>query len=234
MRAFLAISILIVSLPSIAHRALAISNGWGVLPTDSVKSVTVSIYSYDDDCTGVKIAPRFILTARHCRINDTTRVIFPGGTRYKIIGQFEPSRKSESEKSEHDLTILKIEEAVRGPVAGLADDRSTPQDGAIAWIAGYGGQKPSQRNNPLRKIQVKMVDRSYSLSAVVVRTTKRGSAACDGDSGGPGYTERDNQIVVWGIDSAPVDGDSTCSNLEVFAKVAAEHDWIKKTISDEQ
>jgi secreted trypsin-like serine protease len=203
------------------------------LPTDSVKSVTVSIYSYDDDCTGVKVAPRFILTARHCRINDTTRVIFPGDTRYKITGYFEPSRKPESAKNERDLAILKIEAAVPGPVAGLADDRSTPEDGTTAWMAGYGGQKPSRRNDSLRKIQVKMVDRSYSLSAVMVQTTER-SAVCDGDSGGPGYTERDNQIVVWGIDSAPLDGNSTCSKLEVFAKVASEHDWIKRTISDEQ
>jgi Trypsin len=233
MRAFLAISLLIVSLLSIAHTALAISNGRVVSPTDSVKSVTVSIYSYDDDCTGVKVAPRFILTARHCRINDTTRVILPGGIRYKITGYFEPSRKPESAKNEHDLAILKIEAAVPGLVAELADERSTPEDGTIAWMAGYGGQKPSRRNDPLRKIQVRMVDGSYSPSAVKVQTMKR-CTACDGDSGGPGYTEQNKQIVVWGVDSAPADGDSKCSNVEVFAKVATEHEWIKKTISDER
>ena len=100
-------------------------------------------------------------------------------------------------------------------------------------MAGYGGQKPSSRNDPLRKVKVIMTNRGYSPSAVMVQTTERG-AACDGDSGGPGYTERDNQIVVWGIDSAPLNGNSRCSSLEVFAKVASEHDWIKKTISNEQ
>jgi Trypsin len=184
MRAVLAMSLSMVCLFSNAHAALAIADGQTVLPTDSVNSVTVSIYSHDDDCTGVKVAPRFVLTARHCRINDTTRVIFPGGIRYKITSYFEPSRKPQSAKNEHDLAILKIDAAVPGPVAGLADDRTTPEDGTTAWMAGYGAQKPSRRNDPLRKIKVKMVDRSYSLSAVMVQTTKRG-AACDGDSGGP-------------------------------------------------
>ena len=233
MKALSALVLSITGLFGIAQAALAISNGQIVSPNDSVKSVTVSIYSYDDDCTGVKVAPLFILTARHCRINDTTRIIFSDGTRYKITSYFEPSRKPETVKNEHDLAILKIEAAVPGPVAGFADDGATPEDGTVAWMAGYGGQKPSSRNDPLRKVKVIMTNRGYSPSAVMVQTTERG-AACDGDSGGPGYTERDNQIVVWGIDSAPLNGNSRCSSLEVFAKVASEHDWIKKTISNEQ
>lgn len=222
----------IIGLISIAQAALAISNGQIVSPSDSVKSVVVSIYSYDDDCTGVKVAPRFILTARHCRINETTRIIFPDGTPYKITGYFEPSRKPGTVKNEHDLAIMKIEADVPGPVAGFADDADTPADGTVAWMAGYGGQKPNSRN-ALRKVKVIMTDRRYSPSAVMVHTTERG-VACDGDSGGPGYTERDNHIVVWGIDSAPLKGNSRCASLEVFAKVASEHDWIKKIISREQ
>ncbi len=232
MRTLLVMSLSTIGLIGIAQAALAISNGQTISPTDPVKAVTVSIYSDDDDCTGVKVASRFILTARHCPIDDTTRVIFSGGTKYKITGYFKPSRQAESAKNEHDLAILKLEAVVPGPVAGLADDDTTPEDGAVAWMAGYGGQKLSGRNDPLRKIRVKMIDRGYSPSAVSVQATERG-AACDGDSGGPGYTERDNQIIVWGIDSAPLDGHSRCSSLEVFAKAASEHDWIKKTISHE-
>ena len=57
MKALSAIILSIIGLFGIAQAALAISNGQIVSPNDSVKSVTVSIYSYDDDCTGVKVAP---------------------------------------------------------------------------------------------------------------------------------------------------------------------------------
>ena len=119
-----------------------------------------------------------------------------------------------------------------GAVAMIADESTTPQNGTMGWMAGYGGQEVSGRNDPLRKLAVKMSDRSYSPSAVAVRTTASGTV-CDGDSGGPGYTEQDGQIIVWGIDSGPLDGRSICSSLEVFAKVASEHDWIKKIISNQ-
>lgn len=117
-----------------------------------------------------------------------------------------------------------------GPIAELADESTTPKNGERGWLAGYGGRKLSSNNDPLRKLEVRMTDRDYSPSAVTVQTIA-GGAACDGDSGGPGYTERDNRILVWGIDSAPLDGDATCSSREVLAKVAAERDWIKKILS---
>lgn len=180
--------------------------------------------------TGVKVASRFILTARHCPIDDMTSVFFPDGARYKISGYFEPSRQAESRKNEHDLAILQLEAAVPGPVAAIADDGTIPENGAMGWMAGYGHRPVSGRNDPLLKLAVKMTDRHYSPSAVAVEAAAPGTV-CDGDSGGPAYTERDNQIIVWGIDSAPFDGRSNCSSLEVFAKVASEYDWIKKTIS---
>lgn len=233
MRALLATSLSIIGLFGMAQAGRAISYGQTVSPADPIKSVTVSIYSYDGECTGVKVASRFILTARHCPVDDMTIVVFPDRARYKVSGYFEPSQKPESVKNEHDLAILKLEAAVPGPVATIADDGRTPENGAMGWMAGYGGRMVSGRNDPLRKLAVKMTDRHYSPSALAVEAAAPGTV-CDGDSGGPGYTEQNNQIIVWGIDSAPFDGRSNCSSLEVFAKVASEHDWIKRTISDGQ
>jgi Trypsin len=232
MRPLLAGIIFIVAVLSVAQGALAVSSGQRVASADPIKSVTVSIYSYDDDCTGVRIAPQLILTARHCQIDGTTRVIFSTTRRYQITGHFVPRTKPVTDMDEHDLAILRIETNVPGPVAIIADESATPQNGTMLWMAGYGGQKVSARTDPLRKLAVKMTDRNYSPSAVAVRTTAPG-AVCDGDSGGPGYTEQDGRIIVWGIDSGPLDGRSICSSLEVFAKVAAEHDWINKIISDQ-
>ncbi len=66
---------------------------------------------------------------------------------------------------------------------------------------------------------------------------QRASAMANGqlvskdDLGGPGYRLVKGRVVVWGIDSAPFDGESTCSSREVYAKVAAEHVWIGKIIA---
>lgn len=233
MRLLLVSGLHIVAVLSIAQAALAVSNGQKVAPADPIRSLTVSIYSYDDDCTGVSIAPQFILTARHCRIDSTTRVFFSTARPYKITGHFVPNVNRVTAKDEHDLAILRIATDVAGPVAAIADQAATPKNGTMSWMAGYGGRKIRIRNEPLRKLAVKMSDRDYSPSAVAVQTAAPG-AVCDGDSGGPGYTERDGRIIVWGIDSGPLDGRSTCASLEVFAKVASEHDWIEKIISDQQ
>ena len=230
MRLPLAAAVSFVGVLSLAQVAFAISGGQIVARTDPINSVTVSIYSYDDDCTGVRIARQFILTARHCQIDSTTRVIFSTTRRYKITGHFVPGTKPVTDWDEHDLAILRIETNAPGPVAITADESTTPKNGTMLWMAGYGGRKVSAKSDPLRKLAVKMADRNYSPSAVAVRTTWPGTV-CDGDSGGPGYTEKDGQIIVWGIDSGPLDGRSMCSSLEVFAKVASEHNWIKKIIS---
>jgi trypsin len=211
--------------------ARAISNGQSVSLDDPIRLLTVSIYSDDDDCTGTKIAANLILTAHHCKPDKSSRVIFADGSSYKVAHRFTANQKPISSKNEYDVAILKIDGSAPGPVALIADDEATPKDGVTAWIAGYGGKKLTKKNNPLRKMDVTMTDRNYSPSAVIVRA-KEGGAVCDGDSGGPGYMQVDGQIVVWGTDSAPLDGKARCSSREVYAKVAALYGWIEKTIAD--
>lgn len=208
--------------------ACAISKGMPVPEDDPIRRVTVSLYGDDDDCTGVKIASNLILTARHCRLDNSTRAIFPDGSSYKVVQRLVPNAKRTSQKNEYDFAILIIAANIPGPVALVANE--APGNGSIAWIAGYGGKKLTRRANPLRKLPVEMINRDYSPSAATVRTL-RGGAVCDGDSGGPVYTQVRSQIVVWGIDSAPFDGEPGCSSREVYANVTSERDWIRKTVA---
>ena len=205
--------------------ACAISKGVSVPEDDPIRPLTVSLYSDDDDCSGVKIASNLILTARHCRLGRSSRVIFPDGSSYKIVQRLVPGAKRTSRKNEYDFAILIIAANLPGPVALIADE--PPENGSMAWIAGYGGKKLTRSANPLRKLPVEMIDSDYSPSAATVRALM-GGAVCDGDSGGPGYTQVRGQIVVWGIDSAPLDGGPGCSCREVYANVTSERDWIKK------
>ncbi len=156
------------------------------------------------------------------------RAIFSDRTSYKIVQRFVPNAKRTSHENEYDFAILMININVPGSVALIADE--PPQDGSITWIAGYGGKKPTRAANPLQKLPVEMIYREYSPSAAAVRTL-RGGAVCDGDSGGPGYMQVLDQVVVWGIDSAPLDGGPGCSSQEVYANVTSERDWIRKTIA---
>ena len=230
MKTKLCVGLLLGVFFSLNQPANAIFNGQSVSDDDPIRPVTVSVYSEVVDCTGVKIASNLILAAKHCELNESTRVIFSDGSSYKIVHVFMPIQKRTSDENEYDFAILEIEGHVPGPVAEIADNSATPKNGSAGWVAGYGGRRVTKTNNPLRKIQVRMTDRDYSPSAVSVRISK-GGAVCDGDLGGPGYTQRHRRIVVWGIDSAPFDGQSTCSSHEVFAKVASEYDWIRKIIA---
>jgi Trypsin len=207
--------------------ACAISNGQSVRDDDPIRPVMVSLYGDDDDCTGVKIAANLILTARHCLPNKSTRAFFPDGSAYKIVQSFVPDAQRTSRKNQYDFAILVIAGNVPGPVALVADE--APENGSIGWTAGYGGQKLTVTTNPLRKLAVAMVEKNYSPSAATVRALQ-GGAVCDGDSGGPGYTQVGGKIVVWGLNSGPVSGKSRCSSREVYANVTSRRDWIREII----
>ena len=171
-----------------------------------------------------------MLTARHCRIDKTTRVVFADGSSYKITRYFVPRVRVTNDDDEHDLALIKIDGEVAGPVAEIASEAMIPPNGSYAWTVGYGGKRLTKRSNRLRRLAVRILDRDYSSSAITVRAEANG-AVCDGDSGGPGYIEIDNKVVLWGIDSASMHGDAKCSSRELYAKVSSEYDWIRKTIA---
>jgi hypothetical protein len=207
----------------------AISNGQAVAHDDPIRALSVSIYGEEDDCTGVKIASNLILTAKHCQFDSSARAIFSDGSSYKIASFFLPSSRRIG-PNVYDLVILRIKADVPGPVAHIADELNTPKKGSTAWAAGFGGKKLTPTRNPLRKIEIEVIDNNYSEFLVAVRTKKDGRV-CDGDSGGPAYTQESDRIVVWGINSASLYGNLTCGSRELYTKLAFENSWITKIIA---
>ena len=208
----------------------AISNGELVSESDPVVPVTVSVYSANDDCTGVKIASSLILTARHCELDQTTKVIFSNNHSYSLARYFIPRTVVKGNENDFDAAIIEIDGVVPGPVAKLVDKSTPIKETSAVWIAGYGGNRITSSSNPLRKLKVKISDWDYSSFAVSVRT-RDGGGVCDGDSGGPGYRIVNNQVVVWGIDSASVSGNSQCASQELYSKLNSKRDWIGKIIA---
>ena len=92
------------------------------------------------------MASNFVLTARHCTIDATTRIVFANGHTHKIIGYFSPPRRYRDGGDERDLALLKMDDEVPGPVAELANNAITPQNGSVAWIAGLGFYYRSTHN----------------------------------------------------------------------------------------
>ena len=203
--------------------ALAISNGALVSKDDPIAPVTVSVYSENDDCTGIKIASSLILTARHCELNRTTKVIFSDSRSYPLARYFTPTTKYTD--SDFDGAIIEIDGAAPGPVARLGS--TLPNKKSAVWVAGYGGSPINNSSNPLRKLQVEISNWDYSRFALAVQT-KNGGGVCDGDFGGPVYTIVGEQVVVWGIDSASVSGNSRCASQELYAKLIIARSWISK------
>ncbi len=130
---------------------------------DPIRQLTVSLYGDEDDCTGIKIASNVILTARHCKLDKSSRAMFADGSSYRIVQRFVPNAKRTSRKNEYDFAILVIAVDVPGPVALIAEQ--APEKGSTTWIAGYGGKKLTRKTNPLRKLPVEMISRDYSPSA---------------------------------------------------------------------
>lgn len=204
----------------LAQTAHAISKGQSVPKNDPVAAVTVSVYSYGDDCTGIKIAPNLIVTAKHCELDRSTRIIFSDGKMHKIDHVSIPKSKGRG-KSEFDLAIVKIDAKVPGPVAEIADSSTAPKNGSFTWTAGYGGKRLTRKSNPLRKLMVQVTDMGYSPFAATIKTVGNGGV-CAGDSGGPAYSVINGQILVWGIDSGSIFGKARCATREIYTKVFRE------------
>jgi len=217
------------ALIALNQSADAISNGQAVANDDPIRALSVSIYGSNDDCTGVKIASNLVLTAKHCKFDTSTRVIFSGGNTHKIADRYLPNSRRVG-KDEYDLVLLRIDGDVPGPVAQIADELSTPKNGFTSWAAGYGGKKLTPTVNPLRKIEIEVIDSNYSQFALAVRAKKDGRV-CDGDSGGPAYTQTNDRTIVWGINTGSFSGNSTCGSRELYTKLAFENAWIARMIA---
>ena len=209
----------------------AISKGTIVYQGDPISQLTVSVYGDDDDCSGVKIAFDLILTAKHCVIDRSTKVIFANRSAYTIIRRFVPYSKGFRANKEHDVAVLRIEGHVPGPVAELSNKLTVPKDGATAWTAGYGGRQVTETSNPLRKAKMIISDAYYSPFLIAVQVQK-GEGVCDGDSGAPGYTEVGGQVVVWGINSASLRGNAVCGSRELYAKTTLEDEWLRDVVAE--
>jgi hypothetical protein len=174
-------------------------------------------------CTGVLIAPRRVLTARHCAD------LLPHGVS-AFVG---PSIESHTFKSsvldfesheELDVAIAELKDAVPSDLATPLEPISEREELEVDMqviLAGYGLTEEDQVGvrlfvrEPIKEIS----------SDVVVVDGGGETGACVGDSGGPLLMRDDEgRHRIIGVLSA---GSASCLNIDVYQRLEALSDWLE-------
>lgn len=221
--------------------ATNIVNGKAVVSTDLYARHTVAIIpeGQSGPCTGVIIAPHFILSAGHCAKHFAKAEIYFGliakkdqSIVYKVK-KITPHPKycdtcmapAEEPGDFKDYLLLEFEEDLPPgfqtvPVATLKQIKK----GTTIHLAGFGIDENYKYDAVMKKTRVPLT--AVGQYEFMTDETKTGS--CTGDSGGPAFIVEDNKIFLAGITSR---GDASCRKYGLYGIPAVEADWIKSVIS---
>lgn len=249
------------------NRAARVVNGVPV--TDKSEYPFVADLSFDEFdisrtrfCTGTLIRPDVVLTAAHCVLNEgysspvyvtIGRIELEDGhsdneraTTFRTVASI-PHPEYDGIGSPKDVALLLLNASSRAPPVRLSD--GTPEEGAEAWVVGYGIQKMGTfektgrpaaiMSGRLQKTKLRVEQNSFcDVPEADFRTpdgllctagVKLGSSACRGDSGGGLFLMAGNgakkDVVQVGIVSY---GDAQCSSEEagIFTDVAHVKEWV--------
>jgi hypothetical protein len=204
-------------------------------------------------CAGAVLAPTWVVTAAHCGVRVTDRVLVggdtPGAGRPYAVKAIttHPQYDAANKGSAHDVALVAltdaIEDAVVFHVAG--GDGAVPA-GAYARVTGYGSYSedwPTRYGNRARSVDIPVMElqecrdqygsRNSALAAGLVDRIQLcagyadgGCDSCVGDSGGPlTMYDVDGNVVQVGIVSFGV-GCARPQTPGVYTAVAAFRDWM--------
>lgn len=218
----------------------AIVNGKPVEAKDLYARHTVAITPEQlNPCTGVVIAPHFILSAGHCDGSFKNGEIYFGleakkgkAVVYKIknvtphpsycptcdYGGMEPGNYK-------DYAIVEFAEDLPPgfkPVAFATLKQI--KKGTTIHLAGFGIDGDYKYDGIMKKTQVPVV----AVGEFEFMTDEKKTGSCHGDSGGPAFIMEDGKLYLAGITSR---GEASCRGAGIYGMPAAEIEWIKKTIA---
>lgn len=223
-----------------------IIDGRPATDNDAVTAHTVSIFSHpgSSGCTGVIIAPHAVLTAAHCTANSDyfniyfAKYFFAANSELTISTKNKIVHEDYSE-GENDLAILFFEQDLPtgySPVS-LAKDPKDSATGQELIIAGYGVTKktwlPSGDSyGTLNVGRSKIAFRLFDQSRFYTMNIRDQASVCYGDSGGPAFIEKNNNLYLVGISSQ---GDwvppiPACTFGANWTRISYYYDWIMEQL----
>ena len=188
---------------------------------DGYPSAGVLIRDGEQHCSGVVIAPRWILTAAHCVAGAIPQFFGVGRKLGDLddvvrLKQIYTHPDYDPETNVHDISLIELEENISAPIAFVNRnlDTSAPLP---STLVGYGTTDSRGAVGNGRKRSVVVTFNEFSETQMGYENL--GGSACFGDSGGPAYLQRpDGAEVVAGVTSY---GDSNCAEFGVYVRVDA-------------
>jgi len=204
------------------------------------------------------ISDRWILTAAHCVVDANSRQqrapgdvgVLLGSPQLATGGSFEfvarvvVHPEYNTTTTENDIALLELPASVDfDPITIPSIVNPVPQDGELATVAGWGAtSEGGDISGLLQEVDVPVVSHNACLpfygnalnqSSMVCAGGSREAAedACNGDSGGPLFVPRGNQIVQAGVVSFG-QGCARPGVPAVYTRVANYFDWISGIVDD--
>lgn len=185
-----------------------------------------------ENCTGVLIHPRIVLTAGHCtgssivRLNSSTR--YSGG---EEIGVLRNRRHPDFNPSTYffDIRVLILQRDAQTPPVGLATTQEY-RNAQQTTLVGFG-EDDFGTSGVKRRVTV-FIDHASTISGIDEdREFVAGGDdmdTCYGDSGGPAYIDGGRKII--GLTSRGVT--DRCGDGGIYTRVDVHRDWIRQVAQE--